>query len=298
MEASIANLIEPGDRMVACACGYFGARLADMARRAGAEVVLVEAPWGSPVDPERVRAALSAKRAKAVAVVHAETSTGVLQPLEEIARIARQHEALLIVDTVASLGGVPVEVDALGIDLAYSGSQKCLSAPPGLAPLTASDRAREAIWSRESPSSSWYLDLMLLDRYWSGKERAYHHTAPIPLIYALHEALRLTLEEGLERRWARHLKARQALADGMDQLGLDSFIVPEHRLPTVTAIRVPKDVDDKATRRLLLEEDGIEIAGGLGPLAGKIWRVGLMGHGARVENVSRLVAALKRILGR
>lgn len=298
MEAAIVNLVEPGDRVVVGACGYFGGRIAEMVRRRQADLVLVEAAWGEPVDPARIEAALAEKPAKAVALVHAETSTGVLQPLEPIAEAARRHGALLITDTVTSLGGVPVEVDALGIDAAFSGSQKCLGAPPGLAPITFSERAMDVIRSRRSPVSSWYLDLTLLDRYWGGGERAYHHTAPISMVYALREGLRLVLEEGLETRFRRHLEAHRALVAGVEAMGLSMVVPRAHRLPMLNAIRVPDGVDEKAIRRRLLEEDGIEIGAGLGPFAGKVWRIGLMGHGARVENVDRVLGALKRLLGR
>jgi alanine-glyoxylate transaminase/serine-glyoxylate transaminase/serine-pyruvate transaminase len=298
MEAAVANLVEPGDRVVVGVCGYFGGRIAEMARRQGAEVVKVEAPWGEAIDPARIEAALAERPAKAVAVVHAETSTGVLQALEPIAAAARRHGALLIADVVTSLGGLPLDVDALGIDAAFSGSQKCLGAPPGLAPLTVSERALAAMRARKTPLPSWYLDLSLLDGYWSGGTRVYHHTAPISMVFALREALRLVFEEGLEARWRRHQEAHAALVEGLSRLGLDLMVRPEHRLPVLNAVHVPEGVDEKAARRRLLEDEGIEVGAGLGPLAGKVFRIGLMGHGARLENVERVLAAIGRVLGR
>ncbi len=298
LEAAAVNILEPGDRLVVGVTGFFGTRLAEMARRCGAEVCLVEAPAGRPVEAGQIAAALASRPAKAVAVVHGETSTGVLQPLEEIARAARAKEALFLVDCVSTLGGIPLEVDALGIDVAYSGSQKCLSAPPGLAPITLSDRAVAAVRARKSPVPSWYLDLTLLERYWGEGEPAYHHTAPISLIYALHEAVRLVLEEGLEARWERHRQAQQTLAAGMERLGLEFSVPVGHRMAPLSAIRIPEGVDDRSVRRRLLDEYGIEIAGGLGSQAGEIWRVGLMGHGARRANVERLIDALGACLRR
>jgi alanine-glyoxylate transaminase/serine-glyoxylate transaminase/serine-pyruvate transaminase len=298
LEAAAVNILEPGDRLVVGVTGFFGARLAEMARRCGAEVSIVEAPAGRPVDPGQIAAALATRPVKAVAVVHGETSTGILQPLDEISRAVRTKDALFFVDCVSTLGGTPLEVDALGIDVAYSGSQKCLSAPPGLAPLTLSDRAVAAVRARKRPVQSWYLDLVLLERYWGEGERAYHHTAPVSMVYALREAVRLVLEEGLEARWARHRQAQQALAAGMERLGLEFSVAAEHRMAPLSVIRIPDGVDDGSVRRRLLDEHGIEIAGGLGPQAGKIWRVGLMGHGARLANVERLIDALGACLRR
>jgi len=298
MEAAVVNLLNPGDRIVVGVCGYFGERLAEMARRRRAEVTVVEAPWGRPVDPDDVARALSNGGARVVAIVHGETSTGVLQPLAEISSLAKRHGALFLVDAVCTLGGLPVPTDELGIDLAYSGSQKCLSAPPGLAPLTASWEVMDRVRARKEASASWYLDLRLLDGYWAGAQRVYHHTAPISMIYALREALRLALDEGLEARYRRHQEAYKSLLAGLSRLGLEPAVAAEHRLPTLTAVKVPDGVDEKALRRRLLEEDGIEIAGGLGPFAGKIVRIGLMGHSARTENVERLLVVLGRALGR
>jgi alanine-glyoxylate transaminase/serine-glyoxylate transaminase/serine-pyruvate transaminase len=298
MEAAVVNLIEPGDRVVVGVAGYFGARMAEIVRRAGGEAIVVEAPWGSPVPAEGIAAALraAARPVKAVGIVHAETSTGVLQPLEEILGLAREHGALTIVDAVTSLGGLPVEVDKLGIDVCYSGTQKCVGSPPGLAPITFSPRALAAVASRRAPPSTFYLDVTLLGAYW-GRERAYHHTAPIQSMYGLREALRLLLEEGLEARWERHRRAHDQLRRGVEGLGL-SFLVDEaHRLPVLNTLRVPEGCDDRDVRRRLLQEHGIEIGGGLGPLAGKIWRIGLMGYSAREENVARFLTAMRIILG-
>ncbi len=297
MEAAVVNLIEPGERVVAGICGYFGTRIAEMCRRRGAEVTEVTAPWGRPVDPDEMIRAITSAPTKAAAIVHAETSTGVLQPLGAIADAIHEQGGFLHADAVTSLGGVPLDVDGMGIDAAWSGSQKCLGGPPGAAPFTISEAAMKAARKRRTPPP-FYLDLTLLESYWSGTPRAYHHTAPISTFYALREALRLTLEEGLEARWQRHAAAAAALAEGAAVLGLELLVEPRWRLGVLTTLRVPGSVDEKEVRRCLLEEEGIEIAGGLGPLAGKIWRVGLMGHGARVGNVDRLLSALKRILAR
>lgn len=301
MEAAIVNALEPGDRVVVGVAGYFGARMAEMARRAGAEPIVVETAWGSPIPPERIERALRAAPGpvKAVALVHAETSTGMLQPLDDIQRLAHAAGALVILDAVTSLGGVDLGVDAVGgdrIDICYSGTQKCLGAPPGMAPITVSDRATESIRSRRVPVVSFNLDLELLDRYW-GRERAYHHTAPINMVYALREALRLVLAEGLEARVLRHRRVHEQLRDGIEGLGLEFLVDAPHRLPVLNALRVPEGIDDRAVRARLLEEHGIEIGGGLGPLAGKIWRVGLMGYSAREENVARFLTAMRIILG-
>ncbi len=300
MEAAVANVVEPGDRVVIGVAGYFGARMADMVGRVGGKPIAVEAPWGKPLDPDRmkeaIRSAASAGRIKAVGIVHAETSTGVLQPLEAILRDARDHGALTIVDTVTSLGGVPVDVDGTGIDLCYSGSQKCLGAPPGLAPITAGPPAMAALESRSSPPVSFNLDLNLLERYW-GRERAYHHTAPANAFYALREALGLILEEGLEARFARHRRVYEQLRLGVEGLGLEFLVEEPFRLPVLTTLRIPEGVDDKSVRSRLLTEHNIEIGGGLGPLAGKVWRVGLMGYSAREENVARFLTAMRIILG-
>jgi alanine-glyoxylate transaminase/serine-glyoxylate transaminase/serine-pyruvate transaminase len=295
MEASVANLIEPGDRAVVCINGFFGERIAEMASRYGAEVIRVEAEWGRIIEPEPVEAALKAGRTKLVAIVHAETSTGVMQPLTDIARLAHTHDALLLVDSVTSLAGCELAVDDWDIDATYSASQKCLSAPPGLAPLTLGPRASAALDGRETKVRSWYLDMTLLDNYWGGK-RAYHHTAPITMIYALREALRLAIEEGLEARIARHRRHGEALWAGLQAMGLALHAQNGHRLPVLTTVRIPEGVEDLKVRRALLYEHAIEIGGGLGPLAGKVWRIGLMGHSSSAENVLAVLQALEQEL--
>lgn len=296
MEAALCNFIEPGDPVLIAINGYFGLRLADMAARYGAQVYTVERPWGEVFDPEEIERALRQRRYKLLALVHAETSTGALQPhIREIAQAAHRHGALLVLDTVTSLGGIPVEIDAWEVDVAYSGTQKCLSVPPGLAPLTVSERALEVLRQRRTPVANWYLDLTLVEKYW-GDERTYHHTAPISMLYALREGLRLVAEEGLEQRWARHRENARLLWQGLKALGLQ-FLVPEaYRLPTLTTPLVPQGVDEAQVRRRLLEEFNIEIAGGFGPLKGKIWRIGLMGFSSRRENVLLLLSALRRVL--
>ena len=291
MEAAVMNVVEPGTRVVVAAIGYFGERIAEMARRAGAEVVTVTAPWGRPADLVAVEDAVRTTRARVLAAVHVETSTGVLQPLPPLVEIAHRYGAFMLADTVASLGAVEVRVDDWGIDLAFSASQKCLGAPPGLAPLTVNDRVREAFAARKTKVASWYFDLSLLSTYW-GAERVYHHTAPVSMVYALREALRVVQEEGLEARWARHRASAAQLWEGLEELGLRPYVPPEHRSPTLTTIAVPDGVDDAAVRRRLLHEYNIEIAGGLGPLKGKVFRVGLMGSGSTPRNVLTFLGAL------
>lgn len=295
MEAAVMNLVQPGDPVVVAVCGYFGERIAEMAVRAGGRVTRVTAPWGSPVDPDAVRAAVRSSGAKVVAVVHAETSTGVEQPIEPIAAAVRELGAFLIVDCVTSLGGMPVEVDRWGADIVYSATQKCLSAPPGAAPLTVSEAAWSRITAREVPPNSWYLDLRLLEAYWD-ERRVYHHTAPISMVYALHEALTLVLEEGLEARWARHERNGRALQAGLEAMGLQLHAEEPHRLPVLTTVRVPEGVDEMAIRRGLLERYSIEVGGGLGELRGKVWRVGLMGEASTAGNVLYFLSALGRLL--
>ena len=305
MEACVANLIEPGDRAVVCINGFFGERIAEMASRYGAEVVRVEAEWGRTIEPEAVEAALKAGRTSAggghasgvklVAIVHAETSTGVLQPLSDIVRLAHAHDALLLVDSVTSLAGCELAVDDWDIDATYSATQKCLSAPPGLAPVTLGPRASAALGARETKVRSWYLDMTLLDNYWGGK-RAYHHTAPISMVYALREALRLAMEEGLEARIARHRRNGEALWAGLQAMGLGLHAPESYRLPVLTTVRIPEGIDDLKLRRALLYQHSIEIGGGLGPLAGKVWRIGLMGHSSLVENVLAVLQALEQEL--
>lgn len=291
METVMVNLLEPGDRAIIGVNGLFGQRLADIAGRCGAEVTIVEAPWGQIIDPEQIESALKQGPAKLVAVVQAETSTGAHQPLEEITTLAHRNGALIVIDTVTSLGGVPVEIDRWDIDAAYSGTQKCLSCPPGLAPVTMGPRALEVLAKRKTKVQSWYLDLTMIQKYW-GQERFYHHTAPISMIYALREALRLIIEEGLEARFARHLRNSQALVAGLEAMGLRMFAQEGHRLPVLNAVAVPDGVDELALRRYLLSLD-IEIGGGLGPLKGKIWRIGLMGHTSQPKHVLALLGAIE-----
>ena len=296
MEAAFANLVRPGDTVLVPSNGYFGGRMASMARRAGGTVHSVDAPWGRPLDPDDVRAALAEHRPSVFAFVHAETSTGTLQPdVPELTRLAREAGALVIADTVTSLGGVELEVDRWEVDVAYSGAQKCLSCPPGASPLTLSDRAFERIRDRPEPARSWYLDLGLLESYW-GEERAYHHTAPITNVYGLREALRIVAEEGIEARWARHRRIASGLRAGVEAMGLAMLPEPRWWLPSLNAVTVPEGVDSKRVTRRLLAEHGIEIAGGLGDLAGRIFRIGCMGHACREGNVLRLLSALGPVL--
>ncbi len=295
METCFVNLVEPGDAVLIGVNGVFGTRMVDVAQRCGAQVDTVEAEWGTALDPAQFRARIAKKRYKVVAVVHAETSTGVLQPLEEISRIAHEHDSLFLVDAVTSLGGAAVKVDELKIDACYSGTQKCLSCPPGLAPVTFNERAVEAVRKRRSKVQSWYLDLSMIEKYW-GSERVYHHTAPISMNYALHEALRIVLEEGLEASWRRHQQVHEVFIREMRKLELEPAVAEPIRAPMINAVRIPEGVDDAKVRQRLYDEFNIEIGAGLGPLKGKIWRVGLMGHGARVENVELLANALRRLI--
>lgn len=278
-----------------CINGFFGARMVEIVKRCNAELVTVEAPWGQIIDPADVERALKAGKTKLVAIVHAETSTGILQPLEEIARLAKEHGALLLVDAVTSLGGVEVNVDKRGIDICYSGSQKCLGAPPGMSLITLNSRAQKALASRKAGVQSWYLDLSLNQRYWT-KERFYHHTAPASLIYAMREALRLVYEEGLEARFARHKLNAKALTAGLEAMGLKLFAEAGHRNPTLTTIAIPEGVNDANVRGKLLKDYNIEISGGLGQLKGKIWRIGLMGNSSKRRNVIAVLAALENAL--
>jgi alanine-glyoxylate transaminase/serine-glyoxylate transaminase/serine-pyruvate transaminase len=295
MEASLYNIIEPGDRVVVVVKGFFGARMCDVAERCGAQVKRIEVEWGRIVEPDQVKAALKDGGVKVVALVHAETSTGVLQPLEEISQMVHEHGAFLLVDAVTSLGGHPVKVDEWGIDICYSGSQKCLACPPGLAPITFNNRAAEAMRNRKSKGQSWYLDMTMVEKYW-GQERVYHHTAPITMNYALHEALRLVSEEGLEARFERHRLNHQALLAGLQAMGLEPHAQAEHRLWTLNAVRVPEGVEDAKIRRRLLDEFSIEIGGGLGSLKGQIWRIGLMGYSSSKRNVLLFLGALETVL--
>jgi len=298
MEAALVNSVEPGDKAIICTCGIFGDRMLDVAERAGAEVIKVEAPWGSPIDPEDVKNAIRKHPdAKIVGLVYAETSTGVLQPLEEIATMAHEKGMRLVVDAVTALGGVDVPTDTLSLDLVYSGTQKCLSCPPGLAPITLNDKAVEFVSKRTTKCRSWYLDLGMIQRYW-GSERFYHHTAPINMIYALHEALLIIKEEGLENRYRRHLAAQKDLIDGLTAMGMKMVVSPQFRLPSLTTVYVPEGVDEAAVRKKLLVEHNIEIGAGLGVFKGKIWRIGTMGTNATHANVVHFLGALKDVLGR
>ena len=298
MEACLVNLLEPGDSAIVGVNGVFGTRMVDIVERCGATPIQVEAPWGRIIEPDAIAKALrDAPQAKLVALVHAETSTGAWQPLEEIGRMVRAADKLFVVDTVTSLGGCPVRIDEWSIDAAYSGTQKCLSCPPGLAPLTFGPRAVEALRRRRGKVQSWYLDLTMIVRYW-GDERVYHHTAPISMNYALLEALRLVDEEGLEARWARHERHHRGLAAGLAALGMGLTAQEGHQLWTLNAVRIPEGVDDAAVRKALLDEFQLEIGGGLGPLKGKVWRIGLMGESSTEANVLLVLDALERLLPR
>ncbi|MEH1972285.1 MAG: alanine--glyoxylate aminotransferase family protein [Nostoc sp.] len=295
MEATIANAVEPGDVVLIGVAGYFGNRLVDMAGRYGADVRTITKPWGQVFNLDELQTALKTHRPAILALVHAETSTGARQPLEGVADLCREFGTLLLVDTVTSLGGVPLFLDAWGVDLAYSCSQKGLGCPPGASPFTMSSRAVEKLQQRQTKVVNWYLDMLLLGKYW-GAERTYHHTAPINLYYALREALRLLAEEGLANSWQRHQKNVEYLWEGLENLGLSMHVEQEYRLPTLTTVCIPAGVDGKAIARQLLNEHNIEIGGGLGELAGLVWRVGLMGFNSRRESVDQLLAALRQVL--
>ena len=296
METVMVNLIEPGDNVLILINGVFGGRMREVATRLRAQVDALEFEWGTPVVPEEVEAALDKKRYKIVAVVHAETSTGVANPVARIGELVKGHGALFVVDAVTSLGGIPVSVDEWGIDALYSGTQKCLSCPPGLSPVTISDRAADVVRNRSAKVPNWYLDLTLLMNYWEGSTRAYHHTAPINMNYALYAALKVVLDEGLDAVWRRHAQTHEYLVERLGELGFTMLVDKPHRLPMLNAVEIPGGIDEKAIRGRLLTEHRIEIGGGLGALAGKVWRVGLMGHTARKASVDRLVDALKAIL--
>ena len=297
MEACLVNLVEPGDTVVVCRNGVFGGRMASIVERAGGTAVLVDDAWGEPVDPAKVEAALREHpEASVLAFVHAETSTGVLSDAKRLAELARAHGCLTVVDTVTSLGGVPVEVDAWGLDAVYSGSQKCLSCAPGLSPVSFSARAIKRIEARKAPVQSWFLDLGLVMGYWgSGAKRAYHHTAPVNAVYGLHEALRMVAEEGLEHAWARHRRHHEALAAGLEAIGLPLRVAPEHRLPQLNLVELPEGFDEAGARRRLLDDYGLEVGGGLGVLAGKVWRIGLMGSSCTRRHVLTCLAALDAV---
>ncbi len=289
MEATLANTIEPGDKVLVAVMGYFGQRLVDMAGRYRAEVVTIERPWGEAFDLAELEAALVAHKPAILAMVHAETSTGVCQPMEGIGDLCRQHDCLLLLDTVTSLGAVPLHIDAWKVDLAYSCSQKGLSCPPGLGPFTMGPRAEAKLAARSGKVPNWYLDVSLLNKYW-GSDRVYHHTAPVNMNFGMREALRLLAEEGLEAAWARHRSNAERLWAGLERLGLELHVSEPLRLATLTTVRIPEGVDGKAFSRHLLDRFGIEVGGGLGDLAGKVWRIGLMGYNSTPENVDRLLA--------
>ena len=299
MEAAVANLLEPDEEIVVCINGYFGERMHEMALRVGAKPVRVECEWGGPVDLEKARTAWRNSNARVLFAVHAETSTGVLQDLAPLREIADERDGYLMVDTVTSIGAHSIGVDRNRIDACYAGTQKALSCPPGLSPVTFSDRAVAKIQARQTKVCSWYLDTNLLTAYWAeagGAPRAYHHTAPISMNYALHEALRLVAEEGLENRARRHERNHQALVAGLEAMGMQMLVAPGHRLWTLNTVRIPEGVDDMKVRKQLLEEFDIEVGGGLGVFKGKIWRIGLMGAGSAENNVLLLLAALEKCL--
>jgi alanine-glyoxylate transaminase / serine-glyoxylate transaminase / serine-pyruvate transaminase len=296
METCFVNLLEPGDEAVVCVNGVFGNRMCDNVERSGARLIRVDAPWGSPISPAQVKDALVQHSPKLVAIVHAETSTGVLQPMEEISKIVHDAGSLFLVDTVTSLGGTDVRMDDWGIDAIYSGTQKCLSAPPGLSPVSFSEDAVKVMANRKTKVQSWYLDLSMLRSYWQGAKRVYHHTAPVSMAYSLHESLRLIFEEGLETRFERHRLNHELLRDGLEALGFEFLVAPEYRLPMLNSVKIPKGVDDVTVRQQLLNEYNIEIGAGLGEFAGKVWRIGLMGCSCTKNHVNMLLSALQQIM--
>jgi alanine-glyoxylate transaminase / serine-glyoxylate transaminase / serine-pyruvate transaminase len=299
LETIMLNLLEPGDSAVVAVMGYFGERLAEMARRAGADVRTIEVASGQIVDPAAVDKALAKQPAELVAFVHVETTTGACQPIAPMVEVAHRHGALVAMDCVTSLGGLPIDIDALGVDAAGSCSQKCIGAPPGLAPITVGPGAMDAVRARKRKPSTWYFDLTLLFQYWGetsgARKRAFHHTAPIAMIYGFHEALRLILEEGLEARWVRHQQAHDTLVRGLDRLGISLFPPAENRCATINVVNVPAGIDEARVRQRLLDM-GVEIGGGLGVLAGKVWRIGVMGYNAQVTRVEKFLGALEEAL--
>jgi alanine-glyoxylate transaminase/serine-glyoxylate transaminase/serine-pyruvate transaminase len=297
METTLVNLLEPGDEALVCVNGVFGNRMSDIVERCGAKLFRVDAPWGRIIEPAEVKKALGGCKPKLVAIVHAETSTGVRQPLEEISAMAHDAGALFLVDTVTSLGGIPVEVDKWGIDAVYSGTQKCISAPPGLSPVSFSAAAVKAMERRKAKVQSWYLDLSMVRKYWEGAARVYHHTAPISMAYSLYEALRIIFQEGLENRFERHCRNHELLRDGLEAMGFEFLVAEPHRLPMLNTVKIPAGVEDAPVRKRLLEEYNIEIGAGLGDFAGKVWRIGLMGHSCTKNHVNMLLSALRAIIG-
>ena len=297
MEAALANVVEPGDGVVVGVKGYFGERIADIAARCGGVVTRVEAEWGTHIPAEKIAEAVAkVSTLKLVALVHGETSTGVLQPLRDAVEITHQNGALFLADCVTSLGGQPVDMDALGIDIAYSCTQKCLAGPPGLSPISFSERAVEVIRNRKTPIQSFYLDMTLLENYWHGEKRSYHHTVSMSLIYALREALRVVLEEGLDLRYKRHEHNARALLAGAKAIGLQPAAEEGYRAPMLTTLRIPDGIDDATIRKRLIADYGIEIGAGLGVFAGKAWRIGLMGESSSERNVMLVLSALEKLL--
>ena len=298
MEACFVNLVQPGDKVIVCQNGVFGGRMKENVERCGAQAIMVHDAWGTAVDPQKLEDALKANPdAALVAFVHAETSTGAQSDVKTLVELAHRHDCLTIVDAVTSLAGSPLKVDEWEIDALYSGTQKCLSCVPGISPVSFSERAQHRISNREHKVQSWFLDMNLIMGYWGkGARRAYHHTAPVNAMYALHESLRMVHEEGLENAWERHRRNHEALKAGLEAMGL-SFVVDEaHRLPQLNAVSIPEGVDDAAVRARLLEEHHLEIGAGLGDLAGKVWRIGLMGYSSRIENVTQCLGALDAVL--
>ena len=295
MEACLSNLVEEGEEVLACVNGFFSERAAEMIRRCGGEVVRVDADWGQPLDMQKVRDAFRRSKARIVTMVHAETSTGMRQPIEDLQSLREIRDSILVVDSVTSLGAHPVGIDHNGIDASFSCTQKGIGAPPGLSPVTFSERALEKIRNRKQAPGTWYFDVQLNDKYWNS-DRVYHHTSPTLMNYALREALAIILEEGLEQRWKRHERNSRAFVAGIEALGLEMFVTPEHRLWSLNTVRIPAGIDDARVRSRLLNEHNIEIGGGLGALKGKVWRVGLMGAGSNRNNVTLLLSSLARIL--
>ncbi|MGC8961342.1 MAG: pyridoxal-phosphate-dependent aminotransferase family protein, partial [Candidatus Bathyarchaeia archaeon] len=301
MEAALCNLVEDGDEVLVGINGLFGERMAEIVERYGGRCIKVEEEWGKPLNVDRLEESLRDSHAKIICAVHVETSSGVINPVKEIGRLARKYDVLFLVDAVSSLGGCELDVDGFGIDVCYSGTQKCLNSPPGLSPITFSERAMEVIRNRRSRVKSWYFDVSMIEKYWSSgsRSRFYHHTAPVNLIYALRESLRILLEQGLEKSWRRHRDVSEALIDGLEAMGLEMLVEESiYRAPTLNAVKTPGGVDEAEVRRRLLSIHGIEVGGGLGELAGKIWRIGLMGLNASPANVIQLLKSLEEELNR